>query len=182
MAAVDLSLWAGYRGGGGTLAWVVPSLAAIVVPLFVLWYQQTGKKEAAPRILPGIPLTEPAVEHESFSRFESDSVPTIHSDDGSLGKSVSSDFRVAGSPEFSELVGMLAVRIIDVNEIRALACRSGLNMSKLSHSKTSMGQWTQVLTQARRENVDSRVLAETLDATSNDQQLRGMIKRWRDSR
>ena len=43
VASVCASLWSVYFLGSGVLGWVVPSLAAIVIPLYVLWYQQTNQ-------------------------------------------------------------------------------------------------------------------------------------------
>lgn len=44
---VDASLWAVSFLGSGALGWVVPTLAAIVIPLLIFWLQQEGqaKKE-----------------------------------------------------------------------------------------------------------------------------------------
>ena len=47
VASVEGALWAARFLGNGSLGWAVPTLAGIVVPLFVIWYQQTGTKEIA---------------------------------------------------------------------------------------------------------------------------------------
>ena len=44
VASVCAALWSAYFLGGGALGWVVPTLAAIIIPLYVLWYQQTNDR------------------------------------------------------------------------------------------------------------------------------------------
>jgi len=46
IVSVFACLWSVYFLGSGSLGWAVPSLAAIAIPLYVLWYQQTNQKDA----------------------------------------------------------------------------------------------------------------------------------------
>lgn len=157
LASALATLWPVHLMGASALGWVVPSLAAILVPIYIFWYQKTdqivilGSRPPASNQVSSLEEKRPVTDQNSRQAgSETEDRQQI------MAKSDSGDLTLS---DLVPVISIISDRLDDKGQIQSIMKISGLGRVAFPTGRADAGQlWSAVFESALDEGPDKLAL------------------------